>query len=64
VTSILFLSVAPFTAIFAWIIFGERMSLMEIAGGALVLTGAWIVGGKERLEVPQVEELVPPVAEV
>ncbi len=40
VTSILFLSVAPFTAIFAWIIFGERMGLMEIAGGALVLTGA------------------------
>jgi drug/metabolite transporter (DMT)-like permease len=63
VTSILFLSVAPFTAIFAWIIFGERMSLMEIAGGALVLTGAGIVGRKERPEVPQVEELVPPVAE-
>ena len=63
VTSILFLSVAPFTAIFAWIIFGERMGLMEIAGGALVLTGAGIVGRKERIEVPQLEELVPPVAQ-
>ena len=63
VTSILFLSVAPLTAVFAWIIFGERMSLMEIAGGALVLAGVWIVGRKERAEIPQVEELIPPVAE-
>jgi drug/metabolite transporter (DMT)-like permease len=63
VTSILFLSVAPLTAIFAWIIFGERMSLVEIAGGALILSGAWIVGRKEKPEIPQVEELGPPVAE-
>jgi drug/metabolite transporter (DMT)-like permease len=63
VTSILFLSVAPFTAILAWIIFGERMSLTEIAGGSLVLTGVWIVSRREKPEVPQMEELVPPVAE-
>jgi len=60
VTSILFLSVAPFTAMFAWMIFGERMSAMEIAGGALVLTGAWIVGRKEKTDIPQTEELVQP----
>ena len=63
VTSILFLAVAPGTAVFAWIIFGERMGPLEVAGGALVLAGAWIVGRKERAEIPQVEELAPPVAE-
>ena len=63
VTSILFLCVAPFTAIIAWIIFGERMSAVEIAGGGLILSGAWIVGSREKAEIPQVEDLVPPVAE-
>jgi drug/metabolite transporter (DMT)-like permease len=45
-------------------IFGERMSPMEIGGGALVLTGVWIVGRREKVEIPQVEELIPPVAQV
>lgn len=62
-TSVLFLSVAPMTAVFAWVIFGERMSAMEIAGGLLVLAGVWIVGRRERVEVPQLEEVIPPVAE-
>lgn len=64
VTSILFLTVAPLTALFAWMIFGERMSPMEIAGGALVLAGVWIVGKEEKVDVPQMEELAPPVAQV
>jgi len=59
VTSILFLSVAPFTAIFAWMIFGERMNAMEMAGGALILAGAWIVGRRQRPEITQMEEVVP-----
>jgi drug/metabolite transporter (DMT)-like permease len=64
VTSILWLSLAPMTAVFAWMIFGERMSPMEIAGGALVLAGVWIVGRREKAEIPQVEEMIPPVAQV
>jgi drug/metabolite transporter (DMT)-like permease len=52
------------TAVFAWMIFGERMSPMEIAGGAMVVAGVWIVGRREKTEVPQVEEMIPPVAQV
>jgi drug/metabolite transporter (DMT)-like permease len=64
VTSILWLTIAPLTAVFAWMIFGERMNPMEIAGGVLVLAGVWIVGRREKAEVAQVEELIPPVAQV
>jgi len=65
VTSILWLAVAPMTAVFAWIIFGERMRPVEILGGALLLVGVWIVGRKEKdpQEMPE-PELVPPVAQV
>lgn len=64
VTSILFLSVAPLTAVFAWMIFGERMSPMEVAGGALVVAGVWIVGRREKVPAVEVEEMIPPVAQV
>jgi len=64
VTSILFLTVAPMTALFAWMIFGERMSPMEIAGGALVVAGVWIVGRRARAATLEEEELVPPVAQL
>jgi drug/metabolite transporter (DMT)-like permease len=64
VTSVLFLSVAPGTALFAWMIFGERMSPMEIGGGALVVAGVWIVGRREKMVTVDVEELIPPVAQV
>jgi drug/metabolite transporter (DMT)-like permease len=64
VTSVLFLSVAPGTALFAWMIFGERMSPMEIAGGALVVAGVWIVGRREKAATVEVEEVIPPVAQV
>jgi drug/metabolite transporter (DMT)-like permease len=64
VTSILFLMVAPMTAIFAWIIFGERMRPMEIVGGLLLLAAVWIVGRREKMEIPQMEEMIPPVAQV
>jgi drug/metabolite transporter (DMT)-like permease len=63
-TSILWLTIAPMTAVFAWLIFGERMSAMEIVGGALVLAGVWIVGRKEKADVPQLEEAIPPVAQI
>jgi hypothetical protein len=29
-----------------------------------VLTGVWIVGRKERAKVPQIEEVIPPVAQI
>jgi len=64
VTSILWLAIAPLTAVFAWIIFGERMTPMEILGGLLVLAGVWIVGRREKAEIPQLEEMIPPVAQV
>lgn len=64
VSSILWLTIAPMTAVFAWLIFGERMSPVEIAGGALVLAGVWIVGRRQGAEIPQVEELAPPVVQV
>jgi len=64
VTSILWLTIAPLTAVFAWMIFDERMSPMEIASGALVLTGVWIVGRREKVVVPEIKEAIPPVAKV
>lgn len=63
VTSILWLCIAPLTAILAWILFGERMGPMEIAGGLLVLAGVWIVGRREKAKAPQLEEAMP-VAEI
>ncbi len=41
-TSVLLLAVAPLTAIFALILFGERMTMWQLLGGALVLIGVWI----------------------
>lgn len=64
VTSILWLAIAPLTAVFAWLIFGEQMRPMEIVGGLLLLTGVWIVGRREKAGVPQIEEAIPPVARV
>lgn len=48
VTSILWLTIAPLTAVFAWMIFGERMRPLEIAGGVMLLVGVWIVGPREK----------------
>lgn len=66
VTSILFLTVAPLTAIFAWMIFGERMGPLEIAGGLLLLLAAWIVGRREKTRMqPETEvDVIPPVAQI
>jgi drug/metabolite transporter (DMT)-like permease len=40
------------------------MSPMEIGGGALVVAGVWIVGRREKTVTVDVEELIPPVAQV
>jgi drug/metabolite transporter (DMT)-like permease len=36
------LAVAPLTALLALILFGERMTLLQVAGGVLVLVGVWM----------------------
>jgi drug/metabolite transporter (DMT)-like permease len=43
VTSVVLLTVAPLTAVFAFGIFGERMKLAQIAGGLFVIAGVWVV---------------------
>jgi drug/metabolite transporter (DMT)-like permease len=50
VASILWLTIAPLTAAFAWILFGEKMSPLEIAGGLLIIAGVWIVARREKLQ--------------
>jgi drug/metabolite transporter (DMT)-like permease len=65
VTSILWLTIAPLTAIFAWMIFGEQLGTMEIAGGLLILAGVWIVGRREKVtRIEEIVETIPPVAQV
>lgn len=51
VTSILLLAIAPLTALFAFFVFRERMTPLEIAGGALVLAGVWIMGRRPEAEI-------------
>jgi drug/metabolite transporter (DMT)-like permease len=48
VTSVLLLAIAPLTAIFAYIIFGEPMTMIQVLGGILVLFGVWIVSSTHR----------------
>ncbi len=43
VTSVMMLATAPLTALFAFWIFGERMTLLKFVGGVLVMLGVWIV---------------------
>jgi drug/metabolite transporter (DMT)-like permease len=43
VTSVVLLAVAPITALFAFGLFGERMTILQGTGGVLVILGVWIV---------------------
>jgi drug/metabolite transporter (DMT)-like permease len=45
VSSVILLAVAPLTALFAFVIFKESMTLTQVLGGGLVLVGVWIVSG-------------------
>jgi drug/metabolite transporter (DMT)-like permease len=49
VTSVMLLAVAPLTALFALMTFGERMTALQSIGGLLVLVGVWIVTGSPRI---------------
>ncbi|HEX3967710.1 MAG TPA: DMT family transporter [Edaphobacter sp.] len=48
VTSVILLAVAPLTAGFAYVIFGERMTMIQVFGGVLVLIGVWVVSNAHR----------------
>jgi drug/metabolite transporter (DMT)-like permease len=48
VTSLILLAVAPLTAIFAMLLFGEAMSILQAVGGGMVLLGVWIVTSADR----------------
>lgn len=55
VTSVVLLAVAPLTAVFAFAIFRERLSPLQVFGGLLVICGVWIVTRQEgatRLAIP------------
>ena len=55
VTSVVLLAVAPLTAVFAFALFRERLSPLQIFGGLLVICGVWIVTrheGTTRLAIP------------
>ena len=55
VTSVVLLTVAPLTAVFAFGIFGERMTLAQIAGGAFVIVGVWVVSRTAKVEARDYE---------
>jgi drug/metabolite transporter (DMT)-like permease len=48
VTSLILLASAPLTAVFALLIFAERMTIIQVLGGGLVLLGVWIITGADR----------------
>lgn len=52
VTSLIMLATAPLTAVFALLIFAERMTFIQILGGGLVLLGVWIITGSDRNRAP------------
>jgi drug/metabolite transporter (DMT)-like permease len=52
VTSLILLLVAPLTAIFALLVFAERMSPLQSLGGGLILLGVWIVTSSDRTQSP------------
>jgi drug/metabolite transporter (DMT)-like permease len=51
VASLMLLAGAPLTAIFALLVFGERMTILQLLGGVLVLIGVWIVSAEDRAHV-------------
>jgi drug/metabolite transporter (DMT)-like permease len=55
VTSVVLLAVGPLTAVFAFGLFGERMTLLQIVGGVFVIFGVWIVSRVPAV-VPQDSE--------
>jgi len=51
-TSVTMLGVAPLTAVFALLIFGERQSPLQILGDALILLGIWLANRTRATREP------------
>ncbi|HZZ38632.1 MAG TPA: DMT family transporter [Acidobacteriaceae bacterium] len=51
-TSVTMLGVAPLTAVFALLIFGERQSPLQILGDALILLGIWLANRTPAMHEP------------
>ncbi|HEX3986268.1 MAG TPA: DMT family transporter [Acidobacteriaceae bacterium] len=51
-TSVTMLGVAPLTAVFALLIFGERQSALQILGDAFILAGIWLANRTPALHEP------------
>lgn len=66
VSSVILLAVAPLTAVFAFMIFKERMTAVQILGGGLVLVGVWIVSGasNDRVLATLPEQTAMPLVEI
>jgi len=58
VTSVVMLACAPLTALFAFGLFGERMTALQGIGGAFVILGVWIVSRSQQ--VSSLEETAEP----
>jgi len=57
ITSVILLAVAPLTALFALILFGEHMTLSQVFGGVLVLLGVWLASRLHGVvELPAIVE--------
>jgi drug/metabolite transporter (DMT)-like permease len=52
ISSVVLLAIAPLTAVFAFVIFKEHMTLVQVLGGGLVLVGVWIVTGTSHEQLP------------
>jgi drug/metabolite transporter (DMT)-like permease len=48
ISSVVLLGVAPLTTVLAFWLLGEAMSRLQLLGGALILTGVWIVTHRSR----------------
>ncbi len=57
-TSIALLGQAPLTAILAWPLLGERITLLQVVGGTLVLAGIYVVNRTPHAPIVEAEPLL------
>jgi drug/metabolite transporter (DMT)-like permease len=58
VSSITLLAVAPLTAVLAFILFGERITGLQVLGNGLVLTGVWIISQRDPSSATRANSLL------
>ncbi len=54
-SSVILLAVAPLTALLAYVLFGERMTAVQLLGGVFILVALWIVGRGYRVAMTVAE---------